>query len=557
MKKIIKKILTALCALVLCVVCFTGCSWLQVDRSKYYNQLVVSIGEQNFNMLDLTEAFSSYGYQYYQNGASLEDSVKQTIESMIDRYLLLDMVKADAAENGYDITAQEKLEIRKQVFDYMQDSIYTFETKIRKEWESTVEVGEETTAEPLRPAETEYTATTSYDRETGIVTRVSDSKDYIDTTTVDGVEYFSKAQQIITNQKVSDEAWARYVKSLQDQAKNEGRSTKENDVLAYEQARLTKLMTNNLYLEKYQQRYLDTLPVDVASVLSFYREQYKAQKAEFTLDSSAYHTAMQSASSTYVYYHLNAGTDKGYVNVKHILINFTDAQKKRIKEIEEDNVLYPTDEIKQAEIKKVAMKTTTTFELDLDGDGVAEKNTKSADWVYNYVKDHVVGNFQEKSAAFDDLVYIFNDDTGFNNSEFDYVVNLDTDVTDQMVKPFADGVRALDAYNGGEGPGSMDMIISEYGYHIIFHDGRVENLVEENNIDNISDAQLLALLCTTTTTPESNKTIFDLIYDKLSLDDNKYNNMTQQKVLDARNTLKENEVVIVYYEDNYKQLWGK
>ena len=154
-------------------------------------------------------------------------------------------------------------------------------------------------------------------------------------------------------------------------------------------------------------------------------------------------------------------------------------------------------------------------------------------------------------------MYIFNDDTGFNNSEFDYVVNLDTDVTDQMVKPFADGVRALDAYNGGEGPGSMDMIISEYGYHIIFHDGRVENLVEENNIDNISDAQLLALLCTTTTTPESNKTIFDLIYDKLSLDDNKYNNMTQQKVLDARNTLKENEVVIVYYEDNYKQLWGK
>ncbi len=557
MKKIFKKLLIAVCALVLCVVCFAGCSWLQVDRAKYYNQLVVSVGEKNFNMLDLTEAFSSYGYQYYQQGSSLEDSVKQTIENMIDRYLVLDMVKADARENGYDITDQEKLEIKKQAFDYMQDSIYTFETKIRKEWGSTVEVGEESAAEPLRPVETDYTATTTYDRVTGTVTRVPDNKEYVDTTTVVGVEYFGKAQQIITNQKVSDEAWARYVKSLQDQAKSEGRSTKESDVLAHEQDRLITLMTNNLYLDKYQKRYLETLPVDVTSVLDFYRQQYKAQKAEYTSDSSAYHTAMQSASSKYIYYHLNAGTDKGYVNVKHILINFTDAQKQRIKEIENDNVLYPTEADKQAEIKRVAAQTTTTFELDLDEDGVAEKNTRSAAWVYEYVQNHVVGTFAEKSAAFDDLVYVFNDDTGFNNSEFDYVVNLDTDVTDQMVKPFADGVRALDAYNGGEGPGAMDMIISEYGYHIIFHDGRVENLVEENNIDNISDAQLLALLCTTTTTPDSNKTIFDLLYDKLKLDDNKYNDMTQQKVKDARNTLKENGVTIVYYEDNYKSLWGK
>lgn len=553
----IKKILTAVCALILCVVCFAGCSWLEIDKEKYYNQLVVTVGEKNFNMLDLTEAFSSYGYQYYQNGATLKESVNQTIESMIDRYLLLDIVKADAKENDYDITDQEKLEIRKQVFDYMQDSIYTYEKKVREEWGSTVEVGEEAATEPLRPVEESYSPTTTYDRETGVVTRVSASKDYVDTTAVEGVEYFTKAQQLVTNQKVSDEAWTRYVKSLQDQAKNEGRSTKESAVLAYEQDRLTTLMVNNLYLEKYQERYLSSLPVDVKSVLDFYRQQYKAQREEYNTDNSAYHTAMKDASSKYIYYHLNAGTDKGYVNVKHILINFSDTQKKKIAEINADDVLYPTDAIKEKEIERIAKQTETTFELDLDGDGVAEQVTKSAQWVYDYVKDHVTGSFREKSEAFDDLVYIFNDDTGFNNSEFDYVVNLDTEVTDQMVKPFADGVRALDAYNGGEGPGSMDMIISEYGYHIIFHDGRVENLVEPTNIDNISDDQLLYILCTTTTTPDSNKTIFNYLYDKLNLDENKYNIMTQQKVLDARNTLKENEIVIVYYEDHYKELWGE
>ena len=82
-----------------------------------------------------------------------------------------------------------------------------------------------------------------------------------------------------------------------------------------------------------------------------------------------------------------------------------------------------------------------------------------------------------------------------------------------------------------------------------------ENLIDENNIDSISDENLLYILCTTYTTPDSNKTIFNYIYDKLNLDNNLYNNMTSEIIKNERTKLKDNDIVIVYYEKRYEDLW--
>ena len=57
------------------------------------------------------------------------------------------------------------------------------------------------------------------------------------------------------------------------------------------------------------------------------------------------------------------------------------------------------------------------------------------------------------------------------------------------------------------------------------------------------------------TTPNSNKSIFNYIYDKLSLDDGLYDNMTQSIVASERSKLKANNLKIIYYENRYKDLW--
>lgn len=568
MKKLIKKLLTMACCLVLCIVCLSGCSWLEIDQNRYYNQLVVTVGEKNFYKKDLIEAFSNYGYQYYQQyGYSLEESVNYTIGSMIDRWLLLESVKTD---ERFALTDREELELKQQVFEYMQDSVFTYEEQVREEWDMSVAVEEATEEETsLRVKEEEYHPSTYY--EDGVVTRAEGhghdhAEDVVildESITKDS--HFGKDRLIVIDQKVTNEAWARYVKALQDAAKSEGRSTNEADVIRFEEDRLYTLLSNNKYLEKYECDFYENLAIDTDTVLKYFRAQYKAQKDRYSIDESAYHTAMQEASSKFTYYHPNSGNE--YVNVKHILINFTEAQKAAITDLnteydvkddgsEEDEAKKQNPNYKNR-FNSIVNQTTTTFEMN--GETYtwnALVSNPGEDNVYDFVRNYVTGiTVEDRCRQFNELIYIFNDDPGIMNSEFDYVVNLDTSVTDQMVKPFADGVRALDTSNGGDGAGSMDYIVSSYGIHIIFHAGNAKNIVEENNIDNISDEELLRLLCTTYTTPESNKSIFNYIYDTLNLEENSYNIKSQQDILTERTKLAQKDIVIQYYENNYKDLW--
>lgn len=558
MKKIFKKILTMTCALGLCIICLTGCSWLKIDNQRYYNRVVASIGEKNFYKKDLIEAFNNYGYQYYESyGLSLEESVDKTIDTMIDRWLLLEHVKS--IDKYVTYVQDSALKIKAEAFDYMQDSIFTFETQVREEWDMVIEQEEDAEEEtPLRVAEEIYEPITYY--EDGKVYRSSngtiedDDPILDDTITINS--HFNKSRQIITDEKVSNEAWTRYMSSLQETAESEGRSTKESDVLLHEENRLIELITNNLYLEVYENDYIGSLEVDTQRVVDHYKKQYKAQRDLYLADENLYHTKMKNASSEYVYFHPNSGNE--YVNVKHILIKFTDAQTEALKDLDkkkEDGKI--TEASYEAMRRNIVNQTTSTFEMNgekLTWNAIVSTNNQTS--VYEYVQSHVTGaTLQDRCAQFNELMYIFNDDEGSMNSEFDYVVNLDTDVADQMVKEFADGVRALDESNDGEGAGSMDYIVSEYGIHIIFHAGNVVNLIEEKNIDNVSDADILKLLCTTYTTPESNKSIFNFLYEDLSVDSDSYDAKSQGDINTIKTNLKNNGVVVTLYEKHYKDLW--
>jgi len=569
----------------LCIMCLTGCSWLEVNNAKYYDRIVVTIeNTKSFNKKDLVEAFSNYGYQYYsQYQMSMEDSVNKTIESMIDRYLLMEVVKERVT-----LTKAEKLQIKKEAFNYMEDSIQTHEDKVRTEWG--IELKFETPEEDktLRDEKTKYSPTTEFvdGRVIRVDSRTEDhtghNHDHIEEEENDelyiedgfeNIEHFTKEYRyrVVTDRQVADEAWARYVKALQDGAKAEGRSTKEADVLLHEEERLIDLMTSNKYLEKFEESFFDRTPVDVASVLEEFRTRYYNQKDLFENNESLYHTAMQKASSEYVYYHPNSGNE--YVNVKHILINFNDYQKEEITNLNKRygiSDVYSIDSIKndttkaeyQKELDKIVNQTKTTIDRELldavlVSTGVNAGftgDTAYASDVYRLVERYVTGKeHAEKSAKFDNLIYIFNDDPGIMNSEFDYVVNLDTEIQDQMVKTFADGVRALDTSNKGNGKGSISKVVTEYGIHILFHDGNAANIGSESDINN--DEALLSLLCNTMTTPNSNKSMFNYIYDKLSLDDGLYDNMTQSIVASERSKLKANNLKIIYYENRYKDLW--
>ena len=145
----------------------------------------------------------------------------------------------------------------------------------------------------------------------------------------------------------------------------------------------------------------------------------------------------------------------------------------------------------------------------------------------------------ERAKLFNDMIYLYNDDEGIMNKDFAYVVNLDTEVKDKMVKEFADTARKL---NKEQEEGALsDMVITEYGVHILYHAGIVKNVVSDINSLTAED------LMSVKTQRSSNKTIFAKIYDTVATEN--YKTAASNFVSNCFEF-----VNIVKYENRYKDL---
>lgn len=134
----------------MCVSVFAGCSLVEIDNERYLNATVATIeyesGQtENITKRELLTAYNSYGYYYVQNGASTQEAVKETIETIIDRKLTVKAVK------DYYKNSQEK-ELNENETTYLWDETYDamFEN-IKTYFEEIVDVPE--TAEEAEEAE--------------------------------------------------------------------------------------------------------------------------------------------------------------------------------------------------------------------------------------------------------------------------------------------------------------------------------------------------------------------------------------------------------------------
>ena len=548
-----------LCAMILSVFMFGGCNLIAVNNYKYYNQTVVTVnikdgyGEEydsykkSYTKKDLLNAYYNYAYSYVQQGQlDAETGVNYAMNNMINTDLLYNYLKINFFENDeYDVefTEADENDVKLEAFDSMQDSIYEIEEEIFEEWGIEYlkkdELSDEET-ESLRASYTKYTSSVEYIEELGKVI-LKDSASRVHDSRV-APEHFV---QNIRHEDVSREAYTRYVKQLQDNAKTEGVSTKEVDVLKAEEERLIKAYTRSKYFEIFEEWYNKyynftfdgenyVLNSDILDqVVETFKEEYIAQKAIYENDKDAYHTAMGGDDISGMYYH---HSDE-YVYVSHILLKFSDAQVAEIEELDKKlskNLI--TQERYDELVQDIANRTIVTYEID------GETYTSTAINVYNRVSAYVNrgSDATEKAKLFNDMIYIYNDDEGIMNKDFAYVVNLDTNVTDKMVQPFADKAREM--HNTGSVGDMSDMVITEYGVHIMFYAGDVESVVSDINSLTFAD------LINKKTQLSSEKSLFDIIYDEIS---------TEAYDTSATNYLRTiKEVVsIEYFKNAYKDLY--
>ena len=565
----VKKIFTILCSLVLCCTLFAGCNVVQLNKAKFYKTVVVEVngGEEHksynkeYTREDVLNAFYNYSYSNVNNGSvTPEEGLESAIESMVQRGLLVDYIKTNYFDTEIlKFTTEDEKTIRYEAFEYMQEQIYNYENQVREEWDRVLtheHHEEEETPEEETTTRAEYTPyvptlETQFEGD-NITGFVSNSVVAESTTKLAVPENFSDFIQI-TDEDVSAEAYARYISSLQKVAKSQGKSTKEEDVLKAEIDRLVKTLTENKYISKYQEWYTKNqqfiqdgdiyrLKDSVMyQVLEDYKTTYDSQKKLFDLSEKAYHAAMAEDASS-VYYHPNYGDGAEYMYVSHVLIKFSDAQKAVVDGLKadlENNVI--TQAYYDSKLEEIINRTPVTFEEN------GKTKSSNAVNVYEYIVDYVntYGGTdpKERAKAFNKMIYMFNDDEGIMNQDFAYVVNLDEEVEDKMVAEFANASRELNT-NPDKGVGSLsEMVVSEYGIHIIFHAG----LVSSPDPSGLNSQQLLNALVNHNTQLSSEKTLFHLLYDKLTTAsaDSRSESMINQA---------EGYVVVTKYPKKYKDL---
>lgn len=547
-----KKLFASIFSLLLCVTMFAGCNLIKLNPKKYYGQTIAQIvydknKEKSFTMEELLQAYNNYGYQLLQNDSELtpEEALKQTAELMVQRYLLVEQIKIEIGE----LTTEEKNVLKRETYDHINSTLASYEDEIRVEWER--EVKEEATTEEekqsLRAEYSEYKPTVvreAYEETVGGVTKIKHRlvRAEEETTKVD-TSHPGEFVQLITDEEISAEAWKRYIKNLQENNEELGKEMSDEKAFEAEIERIYSVLEENKYISKYQEKLTKSLEIDAESVVNSYKEKVKRDYQLYANNESAYHSAMANDASS-VYYHPNSGDE--YVYVTHILFKFSDEQTKQIDELEK---LYTsnsiTKEVYEARLEEVKSidKTIVTYEEN----GVTKTTTASAAYqdIYNNVNKYNQDvQFEQRAQEFNKYIYKYNDDEGIMNRDFAYVVNLDTNVTDQMVKPFADEARRLQKEDG---VGAMsEPILTDYGYHVMLNLGPVKNVVEYENIDNLTWEALYNVK----TQPAINKTLFHVEYDALNAESDKVSIILNNKIADLTAEVE----IIKYWEERYLTL---
>lgn len=495
-----KKFLTALVLIMLVGIncLFSACSLITINNTKYLAQTVASVDDIKISMEDLILGYNSFGYSYVENYSySAEEAVKQTLEDLIDRELLLKKAKEKFGE--LSITNQNK--VWKEVYDYINSQVKTYADEIiEKEGLTLPKTTEEEEESVTRFSPYKKTVTRELNNETNEYeySRVVDEDEETDTELIE----FELDEYGIEG--LNERAFSKYLNKTK-KSRDEYKNLTEDEVFEKEKERIYKIYEKNQYLTMFQEDYEKTMEIDFDKIKQKYIELVRSSAFTYALDEDAYNTKMQSTSSGAgeVYYQ---PFGEKYVKVSHVLLKYSDEQTAEIEKLEKKLSLgHITPEQYKSEIDRIASEIKVKNKLD------ALEPEKTVSEVYTEI-DTALKNCatnEQKVAKFIEFIEKYNGDDGImsalNSQSQYYAINLDTNVADTMIKEFADASREM--YNTNSSVCSIysSPVLGSYGYHIIFYLGAYTNDLTLADIENVT----IDYLYETEIMEGTNKSLFD------------------------------------------------
>lgn len=522
-----------LSSLILCMVLafallLSGCDLFPKNYLAYLNKSVCTITyadgtKEEITTEDYINAFNSYGASLVQSGTEYAVAAEQTIEILINRFVLLNYAK-----KNIDITEDDKKEILDDVYSSLKSNMETYETEVRNEWDMATPESQDEEQDVV--IYQEYVPTAEVVLVNGeYKIKLIDTNDDKQTTNfaslnavVEQFKNYATFNDNTNNTKIRKEAYRRFLTALKKNEQNLNLSTDYDSILMRYAEKLYESTEENFYitnLEKYYKTEEGYSTITVSQVLNKYKTLLLQSKFKFEASSENYDKAMLESFKD-VYYVV----DDNYFFVSHILMKYdeTSVNGEPSQKEQYDNLKteyengYITKLAYEQKLDALANQVQAKIR---DDDGKLTGDTVSANQVLKDLTDALdnpeVKTNEDKANEFRDYMYKYSEDTGTMNAEYMYVVGTETS---QMVESFTENARELND-EGVFGQISSKLIASEYGVHILFYGGKVENLftvlnvssfnLQESDIEQLTKTKLSAL---------NNKTLFDKVFELLSED---------------------------------------
>ncbi len=582
---------------------FSGCNLVQTNVNAYYDRVVAKVGDVEITKRELLNYYSSFtsSYGYYV-------AVEDVLEQVINRRLVIEEVKNNFAtyvegvgetldETSTDEDLLKRIQNKYYFNDAMQSAYDYVDSRIL-EYENTIRAsrGEELIKED-DDSSTDYKAESVYEKkverkEDGTYAVVRDKDVKEQTELISAYDYTHEDHGDLTTRT---KAYNMFANALLRSEKGKNLDTVKENAILREIDRVYKLYQEQVFIELFQHNYEYNYTIDNSIIVEKYKELVKDSYSKFILEGDInskeaydrYVANMQSDASSVYYHPYSSQENKGFIQVAHILIKFTDDQLignedddvlswKEIYEQKDDNPEEWYQEQLNKWLETCKAKARYTLEDEkLDPSHKAGNEygeAKSYKEIFEEITAELktTSDVQKRAEIINKYAYKYSQDVNSDNKvnmDAYYAVSLDSSVSESWAGDFADTCREVYATQGAGGYSDAYLLTnvitkkttdgveeekytfddkSYAGMDMVFVVGEYENLCDISSIDNLT-ADFADTLYNTRVMLGVDKSWYDKLYDSVTMID--YSTYRQNKLEEYREN-----TTIIYYKDAYKDL---
>ncbi len=553
MGKTVKKkftgILLSFC--LLCMGLLAGCSLVETDYSRYYDQVVAVVENkktgrrEEITKLDLISGYSSYGYTYEQYyGYSRQEAIETTIELLENRKITIITAEDEYGYNreGKGLSDLEKTYLWQQVVDTLNDNLNSYYESIigaeeeENEDEITFEGYDKTASLVVRyddEGNSYYAIESLSENEHPLANfKAKNNRDFNDSE--DRAMIFERFRDFVLQ---SDDDYKRaynnYLNDLLSSERGQNLSKDAPSVFEREIERLYNTVYENYLLELYSYNShpsTNDSSITPSQIVNLYVNKVRSDYVQYMIEGDSDYDSDVQDSLNDVYYFKTDEDSTKYFTVANVLFMFDEQQQAKYEELTEklennDGSYFASqydEDIKElySQIKPVVRQyneLTGVYE-EIESDLTVDDIEKIISQELTTAKTG--GDINTIGDKINEFIYTYGEDTGMFNAESNYVIGVDSngDAVSSFVDSFNEA--GLKLYNNGKGQiGDMEIAYSEYGIHLIIYTGACENLFGNGITGNFTlDEEAINVLNNTRVNLLVDKTYFDVLYDELFVD---------------------------------------